>query len=284
MKQKLTWGAQLLFVLLCALGLKHHYSVASPDQLRWILSPTTFLVELVSGTSFSFESYSGYMSSDHTFLIAGSCAGVNFLITAFLMLTLGRLWKERQSKISWSFIPVAGFVAYVTTILANTVRICVALHLRQIEFTSIDPNKLHLYEGIVVYFAFLLMLFMLTERVSVEKEGSLIQRVAFPLLTYYAIAFGVPLLNGGYKRGFEFWQHSLFVLVIPLVPLILSIGLKSIISATFFQPISFNQRYGIAGGCEAAKGRSASNATAQPPDVRRRSDEVPRTLRRSRRM
>jgi len=242
MRQKLNWSAQLLVVLLCALVLKHHYSVATPDQLRWILAPTAFLVELSSGTSFTFESYAGYMSSDHTFLIAASCAGVNFLITAFLMLTLGKLWKERQSTISWRFIPIAGVVAYVTTIVANTVRIYVALHLRRAEFTSVDPNQLHLYEGIVVYFAFLLMLFMLTEQVSVEKEGSLIQRVAFPLLVYYAIAIGVPLLNGGYKRGLEFWQHSLFVLVIPLVPLMVLIGLRSLSAPLFLQPSQRQRR------------------------------------------
>ncbi len=82
-------------VLLCALGMKLFYSTSSPDNLRWILAPTTRLVEFASGWTFTFESHAGYMSSDHSFLIAASCAGVNFLITAFLMLTLKRLWFDR---------------------------------------------------------------------------------------------------------------------------------------------------------------------------------------------
>ena len=36
-------GAQLLVILLCASGLKLYYSTASPNDLRWILAPTTFL-------------------------------------------------------------------------------------------------------------------------------------------------------------------------------------------------------------------------------------------------
>jgi len=78
MKRKLIWSAQLLVVVLCALALKVYYSTATPDELRWILAPTTALVELLSGRSFTFESYAGYMSSDHRFVIAVSCAGVNF--------------------------------------------------------------------------------------------------------------------------------------------------------------------------------------------------------------
>src|ERR1700752_3696118 len=105
MSRKAIWSAQLAIVALCALALKYFYSTATPDQLRWILAPTTLLVELVSGKSFAFESYTGYMSSDHTCVIAAPCAGVNFLITAFLMLTLRRLWRDRFQPREWHFIP-----------------------------------------------------------------------------------------------------------------------------------------------------------------------------------
>src|SRR5215216_739742 len=105
MSRKTIWGAQLLVLLLCALALKIHYAIAPADDLRWILAPTTALVELLSGKSFEFESYTGYMSSDHTFVIAVPCAGVNFLITAFVMLALRRLWQERFESVSWRFLP-----------------------------------------------------------------------------------------------------------------------------------------------------------------------------------
>src|SRR5215207_1600906 len=89
---------KLTGILLVALALKYHYSTASVNQLRWILAPTTAVVEFLTGIEFNFESHAGYMSSDNTFLIAGSCAGVNFLIIAFLLLTLGPLLREKTLK------------------------------------------------------------------------------------------------------------------------------------------------------------------------------------------
>ena len=110
---RMIWGAQLAIVLLCALALKQYYSTATADELRWILAPTTLLVELLSGRSFTFESYTGYMSNDHTFVIAVPCAGVNFLITTFVMLALRRLWNGRFESVSWRFLPMSMAVSYV---------------------------------------------------------------------------------------------------------------------------------------------------------------------------
>ena len=219
MNRKLVWSAQLLVVGLCALALKLYYSTATPDELRWILAPTTALVELLSGRSFTFESYTGYMSSDHRFVIAVSCAGVNFLLTAFLMLGLRRLWRDRFQTVSWSFLPITAVVAYVTTVIANTVRICIALEIQRHEFqiSGLSANQLHRLEGIVVYFGFLLLLFVLTEK----RIATLSRRlVFFPLGIYYVTTLGMPLLNGSYKQGIPFWEHSAFVLVLPLILLI----------------------------------------------------------------
>ena len=214
MKRKLIWSAQLLVVVLCALALKLYYSTATPNELRWILAPTTALVELLSDRSFTFESYTGYMSSDHRFMIAVSCAGVNFLLTAFLMLGLRRLWRDRFERVSWRFLPVTAAVAYVTTLIANTVRICVALEIQRhsFEISGLSANQLHRLEGIVVYFGFLLMLFVVTERRSNSARTLVI-----PLAVYYATTLGIPLLNGSYKQGMRFLEHSLFVLVLPII-------------------------------------------------------------------
>ena len=213
------WGAQLVVLLLCALALKLHYSTASPDDLRWILGPTTVLVELLSGKSFEFESYTGYLSSDRRFVIAAPCAGVNFLLTAFLMLGLRCLWRNRFERVTWRFIPSAAAFAYVTTLIANTVRICVALEIerRSLELSWLTSNQLHRVEGIVVYFGFLLALFLLTERLDSPDRGSTLRVLTFPLLIYYAITLVLPLANGSYREYAAFWEHFVFVLVLPLV-------------------------------------------------------------------
>ena len=213
MRAKTIWGAQLTLVFLCALALKYFYSTASPNELRWILAPTTVLVELLSGKSFAFESYMGYMSSDHTFVIAAPCAGVNFLLTAFLVLSLRRLWRDRFQAVGWSFLPVAALVAYATTLIANTVRICVAL--QGIELGWLTRNQVHRLEGIVVYFGFLLLLFVAMERF--ESAKSSLKRLALPLLIYYATTLGIPLVNRAYRQYPSFWEHFLFVLILPLL-------------------------------------------------------------------
>jgi exosortase K len=232
MKQKFNWNriAQWSVVLLCAFTLKLCYSTASANQLRWILAPTTAMVERVSGTAFEFESHAGYMSADRRFLIAPSCAGVNFLITAFLMLSIRKLLSGRARNIAWVFIPAAFLVAYVVTLVANTARISLALRLHRMpaEIGWLNSDQLHRFEGIFVYFGFLLMLFVISEKMSSGTTSGLLRQSLFPLFVYYAAALGIPLANGGYHRGRDFWEHSLFVLLIPLM-LILPIATFSFV-------------------------------------------------------
>lgn len=227
-------NAQLLLVLLCAFLVKHYYSTASVDQLRWILAPTTLAVELISGFEFEFESHAGYMISDRSFLIAAPCSGINFLITAFLLLSLRRLWLARSLKASetsnWSFIPAAALFAFLATIAANAVRISTALWLRSLtkEMSWLSPNQLHRMEGIVIYFGFLLLLFIVSERVFSEKKpkasnvADLLRQSVFPLLVYYAVTLGIPLVNvfRAGRLADDFREHFLFVLLIPLVLLL----------------------------------------------------------------
>ena len=262
MNRKFNWrrNAQLAVVLLCAALVKLYYSTASVNQLRWILAPTTFLVEMISGTRFEFESHAGYMNDDRSFIIAASCAGINFLITSFLMLSLSKLWKDRSpdapNRLRWRFIPVAAMFAYLVTLVANTVRISTALHLNRMpaEISWLNPNQLHRFEGIFIYFGFLLLLFMVSEKLTSEApwtsqsasfrkrtcppsgatsglskrtlgddcqrtlgESGFLRQSLFPLLVYYATTLGIPIANGAYRHGSGFWEHSLFVLLIPLI-------------------------------------------------------------------
>ena len=214
-RRRMIWGAQLATVALCALALKHYYSTATANELRWILAPTTLLVELLSGRSFEFESYTGYMSSDHTFVIAVPCAGVNFLITAFVMLAGRQLWRTRFESVSWRFLPISMAMGYVATVIANAVRICVALEIqrRSFEVEWLTENQLHRLEGIVVYFGFLMLLFVVVERRSSRKTW------LFPVGVYYAMTLGVPLVNGSFYRA-GFWEHFGFVIVMPLMILL----------------------------------------------------------------
>lgn len=233
-RQQVRRITQLGGVLLTALVLKHHYSTASVNELRWILAPTTFLVELVTGSRFDFESYAGYTNSDRTFVIAASCAGVNFLIAAFLMLSLRKLWICGREKISWSFIPLTALIAYVTTLVANTVRISTALkfHRNPLELGWLSGNQLHRFEGIFIYFGFLLLLFLLNEKFFGEEKPGVpfaARALAFPLLVYHATTLAIPLLNiasGRESAAVAFGEHLLFVLLTPLLLILLLLAMR----------------------------------------------------------
>src|SRR5215475_6555069 len=195
MKLRWTRIAQYVVALVGAFALKLHYSTASADQLRWILAPTTALVELVSGASFEFESRAGYISRERGFLIANSCAGVNFLIAAFLTLSMRKLLGDRSKEVAWGFLPTAAIIAFLATLVANTARITIALLLRQssVKIGGLSPDQLHRFEGVFIYFGFLLLLFVVSEKMGSEKTSDSLRRLLFPLLVYYAIALGVPL-------------------------------------------------------------------------------------------
>ncbi|HKY27445.1 MAG TPA: exosortase K [Pyrinomonadaceae bacterium] len=309
-------GTQLLVILLCALGLKLYYSTASPNDLRWILAPTTVLVEFITGRQFEFESHAGYLSSDRTYLIAASCAGVNFLITAFLMLSLRKLWVSRgvspkaplptreiedsrgvplwtplDSKMhptkdeergahggtplqKWTFIPAAAVFAYLATLIANTVRISIALWMQQTSFdvSWLSANQLHRFEGIFVYFGFLLILFIISEKVSAQHSKSWLQLSvsewlrlsAFPLLIYYAIMLGIPMANGAYRKGTDFWEHSLYVLLIPL-PLVLLVTLARRLANSSICNAREGQFFAPTARKMVARGRVLSEAKHDAP-------------------
>lgn len=216
---------QLAAVLAVAGGLKLFYSSASVDELRWVLAPTTCLVELATGETFTFASHAGYMIGDRSFQIAAVCSGVNFLIAAFLLLSLRRLWRGRFEPVSFALVPATLAIAYLATIVANTVRIIGALHLHRIDtdLVWVNPDQAHRLEGIFVYFGFLLLLFVFSERLDEDDSPGRpphfldLRRSALPLVIYWVTTLGIPLANGAYQQGASFWEHAAFVFLTPLV-------------------------------------------------------------------
>ena len=224
-------------VFAIAFAMKLFYSTSSVDDLRWILAPTTFLVELITRETFWFESHAGYMSADHSFLIADSCSGVNFLIMAFLMLCFLKLRKGLKTGFSWGFIPAVMLAAYVSTIIANTVRITVAMRLHRMspDMIWINPEQLHRLEGIFIYFGFLLFLFTFAESLEDAADGrrnlrrTLLRQSLIPLSIYWFTTLGIPILNGAYRQGVSFWEHSAFVLLTPTILILPLVAIRALV-------------------------------------------------------
>jgi exosortase K len=192
-------AAAIAAALALAFGLKLYYAHATADGLRFILAPTARLVELASGTRFTYEPGSGYLCRERMFLIEKPCAGINFLVAAIVMSSV--LLAGRR-------LALAIALCYVAAVVANAVRITIAL-------TIARSPEAHRIEGVVVYFVALLGLCAL-----VCPEGTRRWYVV-PLLSYYAIALGIPLLRGGVPL-----EHLLVVLAVPvaLVALVLAIS------------------------------------------------------------
>lgn len=255
MKAWLTANAVRLGTLVAALALawllKHHYSQASASALRWVLAPTAWLTSLVLGGHFQFLADEGYLSREHAILISPACAGVNFLIVAFLsaVLGFGGHFKGVYRSVLW--LVAAALIAYATTLLVNTARIALSVALAHLaaHVLGITFHSVHRLIGIAVYLAGLLAL-CLTLQVWLSSRGARFARSATLLVAlacYVAVTLVVPLL-GGAARTPEYWSHA--------VPVSVSVG---VVVALVF----------------AARGRSWKNGrhAIRPPECSERFAE-----------
>jgi len=192
-----------LVALGVAFALKRFYSTASAADLRFVLAPTTWLVEVAGGHSFDWTS-GGYLSTELRFLIAPVCAGVNFLIVAFAGLVLGFVRPARPAWQNLGILLASAAAAYATTVLANALRILVAIPLWTSGFSlgGITGARLHELVGVVVFLGMLLLLHLAARRLVRAPV-----RVWVPLLPYAGVMLVVPLLGGAHRRP-EFWGHA----------------------------------------------------------------------------
>ena len=165
MKMKLL---MLALMLLIAWGLKRHYSDARAEELSWILTPTTHLVSVVTGTSFEWRAGEGYFSHDRLFLIEKSCAGINFMIAAFGMLVLALFHRGEGVVPALRIIGGSLLVSYMSAVVVNTVRISIALRLAEhpASLPSLSAADVHRLGGIAVYFGGLVLLHELVRRLD----------------------------------------------------------------------------------------------------------------------
>jgi len=149
-----------------AWALKAFYSAATFDQLRWILAPTMWIVGMTE--PFELDPHRGYLSLDQRFLVAPACAGVNFMIVAFVSLCLGLAPTCARAGARVALVLESAAVAYAATVLANATRIALAVRLHEAgaAFGPLTPSRLHCALGVAVYFGFLLAVFAVAERTA----------------------------------------------------------------------------------------------------------------------
>lgn len=205
--------------------LKRHYSHASPEDLRWILAPTTWLTSLFVSGEFVFQAGQGYLSREQSVLISPACAGVNFLIVALVSLTLGFSGRfcSLGQRARWLATSVG--LAYLTTLLVNALRIGLSIAVAHLaaRVTGLTFQSVHRLLGIFIYLAGLLSL-CLTVQLWLSSRypggpghaapGS--RALLLALGCYSAVTLLVPLL-GGAGHNPEFWSHAAPVSVLVVV-------------------------------------------------------------------
>ena len=184
-----------LLGILIMLGLKYYYSQADADSLLWILSPTVFFVERLSGIPFSYQSGAGYVNHSLRLLIAPSCSGVQFMIVTFATLLFSfvhiaaapepsshrrpqpfRRARENRILRGLGWTAASLFLSWFFTVIVNSLRIITAIYLpvclerAGLMNQLLSPDRLHTLIGVTVYFTSLLTIYGLTEYLMSKKR------------------------------------------------------------------------------------------------------------------
>jgi exosortase K len=224
-------AAALLAVGLGAWGLKRHYAQSSTDGLLFILAPTERLVALASGTRFEYETGIGYLNRDSFFAIAKPCAGVNFMLAAWLMLGFVLAARARDGVSTAKAFGTSLALSYLASIVVNAARILLALELAAHPFVSDfwTAGRVHRVEGIVVYFAGLAILHAVVSSGTAVKW---MRSAVLPLVFYYAVVLGIPLVRGTHFDSGRPSEHALFVLSVPPLLLLAIAAVRALPTAT----------------------------------------------------
>jgi exosortase K len=154
--------------LLAAWGLKRQYAEATAEDLSWMLTPTTQLVSVVTGTTFEWRAGEGYLSRDRLFLIEKSCAGINFMTAAFGMLAIALCHRCVEARSTLRVLGVSLLASYVAAVAVNAVRIGIALQLAHHPawLSLLSASDVHRLEGIALYFGGLVLLHELVRQID----------------------------------------------------------------------------------------------------------------------
>jgi exosortase K len=149
-------------------GFERFASHATFEELRFVMAPTRAVVEALSRVSFEVEAGRGYVSRERLFEIAPACAGANFMIIAFCSLVCGLVATRRSIVGRLGLLVGAGIAAWVATIVANAIRITIALRLHEsgASFGWLTPERLHTTTGVAVYLVALGSLFAAGARLT----------------------------------------------------------------------------------------------------------------------
>jgi exosortase K len=186
--------------------LKYHYSIATPADLEWMFRPLSDLLTLLTGHEFQRDANAEWFSVSADARLVKGCAGINFMLMS--LLTYAWVFRpdhdEESGFLTWlsgQVLLLAAVIvaAWATTLLANTVRIAVAIKLQchddVLEGLGLNGGDVHRLIGVMIYLPLLMLQMLPGKRVSHR------QILMLPVLMYLLLMVVVPLLTGNALRN-----------------------------------------------------------------------------------
>ena len=170
-----------LYLLTTAVAfiLRYFSKATDSDVINWMLAPTVRWVSILSGITFEYLPHQGYASHAYYFLVAPSCAGIRFMMIAFLMLMFSSLHRIEKKKSGYLWFCFSIIFSYLATILVNSIRITASIHLPFLLKRAglldgwLTPDRLHTLTGTIVYFSSLCVIYLLSSSICTEyRENS----------------------------------------------------------------------------------------------------------------
>ena len=150
---------------------KFGFTYAVNDNLTFLLKPTDKLVGLLTGSNSVYISDKGYFYNQLNIVIDKSCAGFNFWVLSFLMLTfLGlKYFDSNIIKLLTIFLSLIG--AYLLTVFVNTSRIfaSIVIQNQMSDFLANQKHIIHETIGIVTNLTFLILTYFIIDRILIKK-------------------------------------------------------------------------------------------------------------------
>lgn len=194
-------------VTLGALALKAFYARAGARSLGFVLTPSAGLANLLGGLDLVPEAGAGYVMHAPRMIVGASCAGINFLVIAWVALyvTIQARFVDTRGKLGAALGAALG--AYLATVLTNGVRIALAaaLYTADLGTSAITPEGAHRALGVVLYVPALLGLCQLADRWVNRATITRFASLLVPYLLYLGVTLLLPLIHhaaGGRAEGF----------------------------------------------------------------------------------
>lgn len=155
-----------LFILL-----KFVFANADNNDLKFLLSPTNTIVELLTGSQSVFNQENGYFFEHLNIIIDKSCSGFNFWLLCFLMLTFLIIKYLKNSKGKIIALMVSFISAYFITMMVNSSRIFASIIIQNQNYSFVNQPIVHESIGIVTNLTFLILIYILVEGALIKRNS-----------------------------------------------------------------------------------------------------------------